>query len=146
MSLENIASYEQTTPVKPPASYQVAANFFKFKSDMKKRNIFKFFTSGNGNHKKAQKPRIPIGNGHVDHQGRALKSSDYLLIEFCIKRSSTTADFGFTVVGYCPCQIGRVDTNSVAYKAGLQYGDQIIRVDSENVSRATSDRIVKLIR
>jgi hypothetical protein len=63
-----------------------------------------------------------------------------------LKRASNSTDFGFTIVGYCPCQIGRVETNSIAYKAGLQYGDQIIKIDAENVSRATSESIVKLIK
>ncbi len=39
-----------------------------------------------------------------------------------------------------------METNSIAYKAGLQYGDQIIKIDAENVSRATSESIVKLIK
>lgn len=41
--------------------------------------------------------------------------------------------FGFTVGGKVPVVILSVDENSVAQRAGLQPGDQILEVNGENV-------------
>jgi len=54
--------------------------------------------------------------------------------------------YGFTVVGYCPCQIGKVESNSLAQLAGLLAGDIIVKVNGKNVCRATCDSIAKMIK
>lgn len=60
--------------------------------------------------------------------------------------NSSTVGLGFTIVGYCPCQIGKVESNSIAFNAGLTAGDLIIKINGKNVSRATCDSIVKIIK
>lgn len=57
-----------------------------------------------------------------------------------------SSGLGFTIIGYCPCQIGKVEPNSIAFNAGLQAGDLIIKINGKNVSRATSDSIIKIIK
>lgn len=67
------------------------------------------------------------------------------LKEFILVKESTQ-EFGFTIIGYCPCTIGRIEIDSVAYKAGLRQGDCIIKLNSSNVTRAASESIVKMIK
>ncbi len=76
-------------------------------------------------------------------------------------------NYGFTVIGYCPCQIGKIDKglfsilqfrlkkqkimyifiiDSIADKAGLFSGDLILKINGKNVSRATCHSIVKIIK
>jgi hypothetical protein len=59
---------------------------------------------------------------------------------------SNNNTYGFTVIGYCPCQIGKVESNSLAQLAGLLVGDIIVKVNGKNVCRATCDSIVKMIK
>jgi C-terminal processing protease CtpA/Prc len=54
--------------------------------------------------------------------------------------------YGFTVTGYCPCQIGKVDKDSLAEQSGLAPGDMLIKINGKNVARATRDTIVKIIK
>jgi len=53
---------------------------------------------------------------------------------------------GFTLAGYCPCHIAKLEANSVAAQAGLKIGDLVIKVNERNVSRAKCLSIVKIIK
>ena len=55
--------------------------------------------------------------------------------------------YGFTLVGSCPCMVGRVEApHSAAHVAGLRAGDYISSINGKNVSRATCHTLVKLIK
>ena len=53
---------------------------------------------------------------------------------------------GFTLAGYCPCHIAKLETNSLASNAGLMLGDSVIKVNGRNVSRAKCNSIVRIIK
>lgn len=53
---------------------------------------------------------------------------------------------GFTLAGYCPCHIAKLETNSPAANVGLKVGDLIIKINDKNVSRAKCDSIIKIIK
>ena len=63
-----------------------------------------------------------------------------------MNHQTTTSLLGFTIVGYCPCQIGKVYQCSISAQTGLLQGDLIIKINNKNVSRATCDSIVKIIK
>lgn len=54
--------------------------------------------------------------------------------------------FGFTVTGSCPCIVGKVDPEKEAFAYGLRPGDFIVKIKDQNVSRATSESVVKMIK
>uniref|UniRef100_A0A183APU1 PDZ domain-containing protein n=1 Tax=Echinostoma caproni TaxID=27848 RepID=A0A183APU1_9TREM len=54
--------------------------------------------------------------------------------------------FGFTLSGGCPVYVSHVEPNSPALQAGVQPGDFIVAVDSINVSRSTTDSVVRIFR
>ena len=54
--------------------------------------------------------------------------------------------FGFTVGGRAPVVILSVDENSVAQRAGLQPGDQILEVNGENVQGLSKEEIILLAK
>ncbi|RNA32638.1 Regulator of G- signaling 3 [Brachionus plicatilis] len=60
--------------------------------------------------------------------------------------TSEGASFGFTIHGYCPCQVGKVEKSSPSELSGLMPGDLIIKINGKNVSRATCDSVVRLIK
>lgn len=59
---------------------------------------------------------------------------------------SELQNYGFTVLNSCPCQIGKVEMDSVAYRAGLRAGDFISKINDINVSRASCESVVKMIK
>lgn len=63
-----------------------------------------------------------------------------------ITRRSENESYGFTVSGNCPCTVGKVDATKQAYAYGLRPGDHISALKGINVSRATCDSVVKLIK
>jgi len=63
-----------------------------------------------------------------------------------MRRASLTSNFGFTVTGGCPVQVGRVASQSAAAQAGMRRGDLIERIDNINVSRSAADSVAALIR
>ncbi|XP_048576309.1 delphilin isoform X2 [Nematostella vectensis] len=54
--------------------------------------------------------------------------------------------FGFKIGGKAPVVIISVQDNSIAERAGLQAGDQILELNGENVQALTKDQIVLLAR
>ena len=123
------------------SSSSSATNFFATK------NLFKLFTKKTSfNNKKIENnnpKRIPF----IAYNTQINESNNNLiLVEFILKRSSNTLDFGFTISGYCPCQVDKVEHDSIASKAGIQTGDLIIKINSNNVTRATIPSIVKMIK
>ena len=67
-------------------------------------------------------------------------------LKFHITRVSPLDSYGFTITGNCPCMIGKVDTQKNAFQVGLRPGDFIASLNGRNVSRATCDSVVKLIK
>ena len=66
-------------------------------------------------------------------------------LKMLIERSEI-GDFGFTVTGSCPCIVGKVDPEKQAFQQGLRPGDYIVKIHDKNVSRATCESVVKLIK
>lgn len=67
-------------------------------------------------------------------------------ISLNISRPSEADSYGFTVTNACPCMVGKVDLDKVAFKTGLRPGDYISRINGVNVSRASCESVVKLIK
>ncbi|CAF0784269.1 unnamed protein product [Brachionus calyciflorus] len=67
-------------------------------------------------------------------------------IQIVLENENSQATFGFTVQGYCPCQVGKIEKNSISELQGLLPGDLIVKINGKNVSRATCDSVVKLIK
>ena len=67
-------------------------------------------------------------------------------LKFYINRVSPLDSYGFTITGNCPCMVGKVDTQKNAFQVGLRPGDFIASLNGRNVSRATCDSVVKLIK
>ena len=53
--------------------------------------------------------------------------------------------YGFLVSGSCPSEVSRVLPGSAAEAAGLQPGDVIVKIDTQNVARSASGSINKII-
>ena len=54
--------------------------------------------------------------------------------------------YGFSLTGASPVHVARVDEGSHAEHSGLQKGDNIVRINGQNVSRSTSDSVAKIIK
>ena len=67
-------------------------------------------------------------------------------LRFKLNRFSEQESFGFTITGNCPCMIGKVDLNKPGFFAGLRPGDYLASVNGKNVSRATTESVVKLVK
>ena len=67
-------------------------------------------------------------------------------LKFYIERNEVTNDFGFTISGSCPCVVSKVDPEKDAFSKGLRPGDYIVKIHDINVSRATCESVVKLIK
>lgn len=63
-----------------------------------------------------------------------------------VQRSSELESYGFTITGNCPCMVGKVDASKQAFMAGLRPGDYLSSINNKNVSRATCESVVKLIK
>ncbi len=64
---------------------------------------------------------------------------------FTLHRDSLAADFGFVLCGSCPSRIGKVTKRRVGAEA-VRAGDSIVAVNGVNVSRASLESVVKLIK
>lgn len=67
-------------------------------------------------------------------------------LQFNVNKLNETDSYGFTVTSGCPCMIGKVDLDKSAFKSGLRPGDFISRVNGVNVSRASCESVVKMIK
>jgi hypothetical protein len=67
-------------------------------------------------------------------------------LKFIIERNEIRNDFGFTISGSCPCIVSKVDAEKDAFSKGLRPGDYIVKIHDINVSRATCESVVKLIK
>ena len=67
-------------------------------------------------------------------------------IGLSVIRANEHESFGFTVTNSCPCMVGKVDLNKNAFNSGLRPGDYIACINGQNVSRATCETVVKLIK
>ena len=67
-------------------------------------------------------------------------------LKFFVERNEHTNDFGFTISGSCPCLVSKVDPEKDAFMKGLRPGDYIVKIHDINVSRATCESVVKLIK
>lgn len=111
-------------------------------SELKRKlQVKRYRSSHHHNHHHPQiHHRIPI------YQKNNSKNVKSIQIKLDNNHLMNSSGLGFTIIGYCPCQIGKVEPNSIAFNAGLQAGDLIIKINGKNVSRATSDSIIKIIK
>ncbi|XP_035826990.1 uncharacterized protein LOC101864471 [Aplysia californica] len=54
--------------------------------------------------------------------------------------------YGFSFVGELPPKIGRVDKASPAEQAGLRTGDQVVKINGQNVSRSSCEGVAHLVK
>ncbi|RNA08430.1 Regulator of G- signaling 3 [Brachionus plicatilis] len=73
-----------------------------------------------------------------------LQGMQKILLNIC--KTNESDSYGFTVTHGCPCMVGKVDLDRVAFSTGLRPGDYISRVNGVNVSRASCESVVKLIK
>ena len=67
-------------------------------------------------------------------------------VSLALERASESEGFGFTITNSCPCMVGKVDLDKSAFRAGLRPGDYISKINGKNVSRATCESVVKMIK
>ena len=106
------------------------------------RNLFKFFS-------RSKKSELVADTSNENTGSDGNKSNvriKFKQIQLLLDASTTNASFGFTIHGYCPCQVGKVEKNSISEQAGVMPGDLIIKINGRNVSRATCDSVVRLIK
>lgn len=65
-------------------------------------------------------------------------------LRFAVERASE--GFGFTLTGSCPCYVSKVEQDKPAARSGLKPGDFIATINNVNVSRASRETVVKLIK
>ncbi|CAH8630445.1 unnamed protein product [Heterobilharzia americana] len=81
-------------------------------------------------------------NISIPNTNKAL--SNMQIFQFLIQKGSK--GFGFTLCGNCPVYVSHVEPGSPAMQCGIQAGDFIVAVDNLNVSRSTSDSVVRMFR
>lgn len=67
-------------------------------------------------------------------------------LNLIIERHPNFEGFGFTVKGSCPCMVTKVESEKPAFSGGLREGDFISKINGVNVSRATCETVVKMIK
>ncbi|TNN16273.1 Regulator of G-protein signaling 3 isoform 1 [Schistosoma japonicum] len=70
--------------------------------------------------------------------------SNMRIFQFLIQKGSK--GYGFTLCGNCPVFVSHVEPGSPAMQCGIQAGDFIVAIDNVNVSRSTSDSVVRMFR
>ena len=97
-------------------------------------------------------------NSHIMNRHQQTKSQTDLVsnlnkdlqgmqrIGLSVVRAHEQESFGFTVTNSCPCAIGKVEMGKSGHRAGLRVGDFIACVNGQNVSRATCETVVKMIK
>lgn len=98
---------------------------------------------GISKHFRCHRSKLASSN-HLTEINKDLQGMEKVAIH--ITRKSENESYGFTVSGNCPCTIGKVDVTKQAYHNGLRPGDHISALKDINVSRATCDSVVKLIK
>lgn len=94
--------------------------------------------SGGGDHEQnTSDPEKHVANVNKDLVG--LKK-----LRFGVERASE--GFGFTLTGSCPCHVSKVEPDRPAARSGLKPGDFIATINNVNVSRASRETVVKLIK
>ncbi|CAH8638523.1 unnamed protein product [Schistosoma rodhaini] len=86
---------------------------------------------------------IPIrANMSIPNTNKAL--SNMRIFQFLIQKGSK--GYGFTLCGNCPVYVSHVEPGSPAMQCGIQAGDFIVAIDNLNVSRSTSNSVVRMFR
>jgi hypothetical protein len=85
-----------------------------------------------------------INNPEVPNVNKDIIGMDK--ISLTLIKQNENEGFGFTLTGSCPCMVGKVDSDKTAFKYGLRSGDYISKINNKNVSRATCESVVKLIK
>jgi C-terminal processing protease CtpA/Prc len=114
------------------------------------RNLIKFFKrtklsdnlNTSSNMSQQQSNRIPLTTSSVNANPMSLAGFETVKVNL----KCGTELLGFTLAGYCPCYVAKLESNSSASKAGLMLGDLIIKINGKNVSRAKCDSIVRIIK
>ncbi|KAK4467775.1 hypothetical protein MN116_008703, partial [Schistosoma mekongi] len=81
-------------------------------------------------------------NMSISSTNKAL--SNMRIFQFLIQKGSK--GYGFTLCGNCPVFVSHVEPGSPAMQCGIQAGDFIVAIDNLNVSRSTSDSVVRMFR
>ena len=69
----------------------------------------------------------------------------YDIFEIILQTLEST-EFGFTIAGYCPCYIEKIQEKSIAAKAGLREKDLIMKINNVNCCRATLKTTLNLMK
>ena len=69
----------------------------------------------------------------------------YDIIQISLQTLEST-EFGFTIAGYCPCYIDKIEQNSIAAKSGLKEKDLIMKINNINCCRATLKTTLNLMK
>ncbi|CAI2733007.1 unnamed protein product [Schistosoma spindalis] len=86
---------------------------------------------------------VPIrSNISFPNTNKAL--SNMRIFQFLIQKGSK--GYGFTLCGNCPVYVSHVEPGSPAMQCGIQAGDFIVAIDNINVSRSTSNSVVRMFR
>ncbi|CAH8621260.1 unnamed protein product [Schistosoma curassoni] len=86
---------------------------------------------------------VPIrANMSIPNTNKAL--SNMRIFQFLIQKGSK--GYGFTLCGNCPVYVSHVEPGSPAMQCGIQAGDFIVAIDNINVSRSTSNSVVRMFR
>ena len=70
---------------------------------------------------------------------------NYDTIQIILQTLEST-EFGFTIAGYCPCYIEKIQEKSIAAKAGLREKDLIMKINNVNCCRATLKTTLNLMK
>nr|XP_006821606.1 PREDICTED: rho guanine nucleotide exchange factor 11-like [Saccoglossus kowalevskii] len=82
-----------------------------------------------------------------DYENQTRKSDPYgQLIQRCVIVQRDEKGYGLTVSGDNPVFVQSVKENGAAYKAGVQQGDRIIKVNGTLVTQSNHIEVVKLIK
>ncbi len=138
--------------------YLIGSFSFKIKHILKHSNICAWYyllgdyQIGSKKHYKCKSQRVQPncdpattkqGQEAITDVNRDIIGLDRLRLEL---ERNPDYGFGFTVTGYCPCIVGKVDPDKLAFQTGLRPGDYIVKIFDKNVSRATCESVVKLIK
>lgn len=88
-----------------------------------------------------------VENGVVDHPTHVNKDLIGMnRLTIVLEKSDSESSYGFTITSSCPCMVGKVDIDKPAFRHGLRPGDFISKINGLNVSRASTESVVKMIK